>query len=235
MENEEKEKGKQAKKTMMWLGVISITMMFAGLTSGYVVLQADNYWVKFQLPNWFWVSTALIIASSFTLFLAMKAVRKNNFAGIKNFLVLTLVMGIGFMGSQFIAWKQLISEGNFFVGNISDVKGEYGKDYVIMNQGQELNYIDSNFYAATDLSLAEPLNEKINNKFNSSSGYFYVLTGLHFVHVLAGIIVLLVVFFNASKHFYSAENPIGMELCSIYWHFLSALWVYLYFFLLFIR
>jgi len=235
MENEEKEKTIRSKKTMMWLGVISIMMMFAGLTSGYVVLQADNYWVKFQLPNGFWVSTALIIASSITLFLAMKAVRKNNFQGIKNFLMLSLVLGLGFMGSQYIAWKQLMSTGNFFVGNISSLKGEYGKDYVIMNQGKELNFIDGNFYSPTDVSLAEPLNEKINNKFNTSSGYLYVLTGLHFIHVLAGIIVLLIVLFNGYKHKYSAENPLGMELCSIYWHFLDVLWIYLFFFLLFIR
>lgn len=232
---EEKEKAIRSKKIMMWLGVVSIVMMFAGLTSGYVVLQADNYWVRFSLPDGFWISTGFILASSLTMFLAMKAMRKNNKGGIKLYMLLTLVLGLAFMGSQYNAWKQLTNEGNFFVGKIADLKGEYGKDYVIMNQGQQLNYIDGNFYAATDLSLAEPLNEKINSKFNMSSGYLYVLTALHFVHVFVGIIVLLVVLTNALREKYSSENPVGMELCSIYWHFLDGLWVYLFFFLLFIR
>lgn len=232
---EEKEKHIRAKKTMMWLGVVSIVMMFAGLTSGYVVLQADNYWVRFELPNGFWISTALILISSVTMALAMRAVRKNNQNAVKYYLLLTLGLGLGFMGSQSKAWSQLIHEGNFFVGKISDLKGEYGKDYVIMNMGQDLNFIDGKFYAPNDLSLAEPLNEKINHKFNTSSGYLYVLTALHFAHVFVGIIVLLVVLFNAYRNKYSSENPVGMELCSIYWHFLDGLWVYLFFFLLFIR
>ena len=220
---------------MMWLGVVSIVMMFSGLTSGYVVLQADNYWVKFDLPNGFWISTALIVVSSLTMFLAMRAVRKNETAKIKYYLLLTLGLGLGFMGMQCKAWSQLIYQGNFFVGKISDLRGEYGKDYVIMNQGAQLNYIDGNFYAASDKSLAEPLNEKINHKFNTASGYLYVLTALHFVHVFVGIIVLLVVLFNAYSNKYSSENPVGMEVASIYWHFLDGLWVYLFFFLLFIR
>jgi len=232
---EEKERANRSKRIMMWLGVISIVMMFSGLTSGYVVLQADNYWVKFELPIGFWISTALIIVSSVTMFLAMRAVRANNYSAIKYYLALTLGLGIGFMGSQSKAWSQLIHQGNFFVGKISDLRGEYGKDYVIMNQGAQLNYIDGNFYAATDLSLAEPLNEKINHRFNIASGYLYVLTALHFVHVLVGIIVLLVVLFNAYRNNYSSENPAGMEVASIYWHFLDGLWVYLFFFLLFIR
>ncbi|MGE0635217.1 MAG: heme-copper oxidase subunit III [Bacteroidia bacterium] len=232
---EEKERAARSKRIMMWLGVISIVMMFAGLTSGYVVLQADNYWVKFELPNGFWISTVLIVASSVTMFLAMRAVRSNNLNAVKYYLLITLGLGLGFMGSQSKAWSQLIHQGNFFVGKISDLKGEYGKDYVIMNQGAQLNYIDGNFYAASDKSLAEPLNEKINHKFNTASGYLYVLTALHFIHVFVGIIVLLVVLFNAYSNKYSSENPVGMELASIYWHFLDGLWVYLFFFLLFIR
>lgn len=232
---EEKAKAIQSKKIMMWLGVISILMMFAGLTSGYVVLQADNYWVKFELPKGFWISTAVILASSVTMFLAMRAVRKNETNKIKYFISLTLGLGILFMGMQCKAWSQLIHQGNFFVGKISDLKGEYGKDYVIINQGAQLNFIDGNFYAASDKSLAEPLNEKINHKFNTASGYLYVLTALHFVHVFVGIIVLLVVLFNAYRNKYSSENPVGMEVASIYWHFLDGLWVYLFFFLLFIR
>lgn len=235
MEKEEKEKIVRSKKFMMWLGVVSIVMMFAGLTSGYVVLQADNYWVRFALPNGFWFSSIFILASSATLFLAMKAVRNNNSSAIKKFTLLTMIFGLAFMGSQYYAWKQLIEKGNFFVGKIAHLKGEYGKDYVIMNQGAELNFIDGNFYAPSDLSLAEPLNEKINDKFNTSSGYLYVLTALHFIHVLVGILVLMVVLFNAYRNKYSSDNPLGMELCSIYWHFLTGLWVYLFIFLLFIR
>jgi cytochrome c oxidase subunit III len=68
-----------------------------------------------------------------------------------------------------------------------------------------------------------------------SGSYLYVLSGLHLVHLFGGIIGLLVTFFKSLRKMYSPENKLGIELCSIYWHFLGGLWIYLYLFLNFIR
>ena len=51
-------------KQLLWIGMIGITMFFAGLTSAYIVRAADSNWMQFNLPNWFWVSTFSIIISS---------------------------------------------------------------------------------------------------------------------------------------------------------------------------
>lgn len=67
---------------------------------------------------------------------------------------------------------------------------------------------------------------------NASSSFFYVLTVTHIVHVIGGGAALAFVTFKALRRKYSADNYLGVELCATYWHFLDALWVYLFLFLL---
>ena len=69
---------------------------------------------------------------------------------------------------------------------------------------------------------------------NLAGSFFYVITGLHLAHVLGGIISLIVVTIKAFRGIYSSSNYLGVEVSITYWHFLGALWIYLYFFLRFI-
>ena len=66
---------------------------------------------------------------------------------------------------------------------------------------------------------------------NPSGSFLYVLTVAHLVHVLGGLIALLVTLINAKAERYSSSNYLGLELTSIYWHFMGFLWVYLFFFM----
>lgn len=66
------------------------------------------------------------------------------------------------------------------------------------------------------------------------SSYLYLLTGLHVAHLIGGLISLIVVFIKTIRNKYSIENTNGMQVSITYWHFLGALWVYLFFFLRFI-
>ena len=70
---------------------------------------------------------------------------------------------------------------------------------------------------------------------NASGSFLYLITFLHLLHLFAGLISLLVTLKNSIKGKYNAENTLGLELCSIYWHFLDILWVYLFLFLYYIR
>ena len=66
---------------------------------------------------------------------------------------------------------------------------------------------------------------------NVAGSFLYVLTLSHLVHLIGGLIALLVTAINAKRKKYSAENYLGLEITSIYWHFLSILWIYLFCFL----
>lgn len=70
---------------------------------------------------------------------------------------------------------------------------------------------------------------------NVSGSWIYAITFFHLLHLAGGILALLVTMFKALKGLYSADNKLGFELASIFWHFLGAVWLYLYLFLIFVR
>lgn len=70
---------------------------------------------------------------------------------------------------------------------------------------------------------------------NASGQFMYALTGLHMVHLIGGLFALLVVWIKSTRQKYNSENLLGIRLCAIFWHFLDALWIFLFLFLLFVR
>jgi cytochrome c oxidase subunit III len=107
----------KAKKFLMWLFIISSFMLFAALTSGYIVYTAGSpeRGLKTLLPNVFIYSTAAIILSSLTMHLAYKSAKRLKFDKQKLYLLLTIVLGIIFFALQIVAWRTLIERGVYFV------------------------------------------------------------------------------------------------------------------------
>jgi cytochrome c oxidase subunit 3 len=68
---------------------------------------------------------------------------------------------------------------------------------------------------------------------NAAGSFFYMLTWLHLMHMVGGLISLIVTAINSSKNKYSPENTLGIRLTAVFWHFLGILWVYLFLFLLY--
>ncbi|MCF8277193.1 MAG: cytochrome c oxidase subunit 3 [Flavobacteriales bacterium] len=225
----------RAKRMLVWLGVASIAMFFAAFTSAYIVLQADHFWVQDKLPQMFTYSTLLLVVSSITIFLAKQSIVAGNVSGLKLWLALTFILGLGFTGTQYLGWSELRSEGKFFLGNLGNLQGEYGQDYIILMKGEPVLYDQGNFYKPGDISYSEPINERINETFNVSASFLYILSGLHIVHLLGGIIWLIILLMKAFSGKITQQNVLPLELGSIYWHFLDILWVYLFLFLLLIR
>ena len=188
----------KAKKMMLWFGMISITMTFAGLTSAFIVSSSRPDWLdSFVLPNWFTISTISIVLSSLFFQLAKfrldKYIRvslpeniniyieRNN---VNSLLVLTILTAVIFIVSQFLGFNEIISQGYYFTGPESSV----------------------------------------------TTSYVYILVFLHLAHLFAGMIVLTVVITKFNKQKYE-KNKLGFELALIFWHFLGALWIYLFFFI----
>ncbi|MEP7163183.1 MAG: cytochrome c oxidase subunit 3 [Ferruginibacter sp.] len=106
-------------KFTLWVGIGSILMMFAGLTSAYIVKRNQAGWVTFNLPLAFWYSTAVIILSSITLFMASKAFRERAMSRYRVLVAVTLGLGVLFIGIQFIGFRQLWHAGVTLTGNVS--------------------------------------------------------------------------------------------------------------------
>jgi cytochrome c oxidase subunit 3 len=136
----------KTKKNLVYVGILSIVMLFAGFTSAYIVSMGDSFWVKYPLPRGFWISTAVIIASSIFFELALRFVRKNNIKMLKVFMFLTLLSALGFVYFQFKGYGQLISEGAHPANNrILVTEGNYGEYYTVKMNGSFID-IDGNTF-----------------------------------------------------------------------------------------
>jgi cytochrome c oxidase subunit III len=122
---EEKEAQKKAKQNLLWVALVSIIMLFAGLTSAYVVRMAEGNWMQFELPMMFYFSTGIILISSLTMNMAMKAVKKNAKGAVTNYLFITFALGIAFVLLQFGGWRELTDQGVFFAGSDANASGSY--------------------------------------------------------------------------------------------------------------
>tara|TARA_Y100001936_G_C15768410_1_gene504898 strand:- start:8 stop:622 length:615 start_codon:yes stop_codon:yes gene_type:complete len=188
----------KAKKMMLWFGMISITMTFAGLTSAFIISSSRPDWLdSFVLPAWFTISTISIILSS--LFFQLAKIKLDQYVrvslpeniniylqrnNVNIFLGLTVLMALTFVISQFLGFGEIISQGYYFTGPESSV----------------------------------------------TTSYIYILAILHLAHLFAGIIVLGFVITKFNKQKYE-NNKLGFEMALIFWHFLGALWIYLFFFI----
>jgi cytochrome c oxidase subunit 3 len=180
----QEEKRKKVMKPLLWFGMASIVMLFAGFTSAVIVRKGDGKWIQYEVPDMFLVSSIIAVISSVMMILALLYAKKNNQKMLKTFLGLTLAAGAAFVYTQFAGYGQLIENDIFLTGPSS----------------------------------------------NPSGSFLYIISALHLLHLSGGIIALLIVIFNAIKGRYNSENLLGLQVCSTYWHFMGAMWIYLYVF-----
>jgi len=171
-------------KFTLWVAIGSIVMMFAGLTSAYIVRSNQANWLEFNLPAIFWYSTAVILASSITMHLSVKAFRAREMQRYRSLITITAALGVVFAVLQFFGFKELGSHGVLLLG-----------------QGS-----------------------------NPAASFLAIITGLHVLHVLGGVIAILVIFIRAYNTRSKSYNTVPVEIVSTYWHFVDILWIYLFVF-----
>jgi cytochrome c oxidase subunit 3 len=168
----------------MWVALAGVMMMFTALSSAYIVRAAGaSDWIPIAMPRVLWISTALILISSVTFELARKALKRDDQQAYGRLLLVTVVLGLGFLGTQLLAWRQLVSQGV---------------------------YLSSNPHSA----------------------FFYLLTALHGVHLLGGILavdyLLLHAWRRRNADQIGARRKAAAGAVSLYWHFMDGLWIYLF-------
>jgi cytochrome c oxidase subunit III len=181
----DKKINEKAKKNMLYWAMASMTVFFGGFCSYYLVMHGNGNWLVFNLPALFFVSTAIIVLSSATMWWAQKAVAAGNAGGMRLGTLLTFFLGIAFCIVQVLAWGDLYGQGIVFAGKQSNVAG----------------------------------------------AILYVITAMHFLHIVGGLFALTVSSIKALANRYNSENHLGLSLTAIFWHFLGVLWVILFLFL----
>lgn len=111
--------GMHPKKFGLWLFMVSVIMVFGGLTSAYIVRQAEGNWMLFDMPSMFWITTAIILASSGTMHWTYLLVKRDNLEMAKVAISITVILGVAFLVGQWMAYVQMTEGGIHFVPSTS--------------------------------------------------------------------------------------------------------------------
>lgn len=150
----------KVKKNMVYLAIFSIIMMFAGLTSAYIVSMGDTFWVKYPLPTGFWLSTAAIVLSSILYILAIRFSKQGKFKMLRLFMLLTFVSAIAFVYFQFKGYSQLVDKGAQVRNSVMVTEGRYGDYFTISYLGKQLE-VNANDYLVGGKILSEKQMEEL--------------------------------------------------------------------------
>ena len=200
----------------MFFALAAVVMLFVSFTSAYIVRQGVGTWSDasaryvtdwqpISLPPLLWVNTIILLASSFTLAMAHRALSRKLRAAPRHaaspmaasalivdnrrpvpWLGITFVLGAGFLVGQLLAWDQMRHLG-IFVST------------------------------------------------NPSSSFFYVLTGAHGLHLLGGVLALAYAGMTSLLRKPLATRFLVVDVTALYWHFMYFLWIYIFALLHFAR
>ena len=106
-------------KFALYVSLASIIMMFAGLTSAFVVRRASGNWLEFYMPNQFYISAVVIVLSSLSVHLSIRAFKNKNETLYRLLMALAMILGISFMVLQYQGWLTLDAGGVVIDGNPS--------------------------------------------------------------------------------------------------------------------
>ena len=184
------EKQKRAKKMMLWFGIISLVMSFAGLTSAFIVSSSREDWLEnFILPSAFTYSTLIIVLSSVLLFLAKKTLKNSQSAITTSLLIGAFVLGIAFIYSQVQGFNQIIASGYNFTGPTSNITMSYVYVIAVVHIIHVLAGIICLFVV-----IINQLNKKYSNK--NRLGFDLASNFWHFVDILWVYLFFFLYFFN---------------------------------------
>lgn len=164
----------------------SIAMMFAGLTSAYIVRQAQGNWVEYSLPILFWFSTAAIVVSSATIALGLRAFRQRRMPQYRMLITATLILGVLFGVFQFMGFSQLYA-------NDIRVDGNPSESFLFIIAGLHLLHIAGGIIALLIVFFRA---FRTNVKIYNATGLEIVANYWHFVDILW---IYLFVFFLANQ------------------------------------
>jgi cytochrome c oxidase subunit 3 len=164
--------------------LLIVMMTFGGLIAAYVVIATNNVaeWSPFDLPIQVWISTVIIVISSFAYHAAQRAIERADQESARKWLIITTALGAAFISSQILVWFELVRRGF---------------------------YVYANPYA----------------------GFFYILTAVHAVHVLGGVIALGAIVLRTWRPFTDGGQLLRLQdfarSVGWYWHFMGVLWIIL--------
>lgn len=105
------------KKFALWLFMVTVVMIFAGLTSAYIVRQSEGNWLEFELPAVFYYTSGIIIISSIFLHWAYLSAKRDNLIQLRIGMSIASILGLAFLIGQWYSFVALVDMDVYLVGN----------------------------------------------------------------------------------------------------------------------
>ena len=183
----EREKIARSKKMMLWFGIVSLIMGFAGWTSAYIVSSSREDWLSdLSLPKEFYYSALVLLISSLSYIMAKKAVKEDRPQQATLYLVATFLLGVLFVSLQISGFYTFIDMGYYFTGPTSNVTVSFIYIIAIMH----IVHLIAGF-----ISLSVVIFNQIKGKYDSQNLLGLEL-GATFWHFLDLLWIYLVLFFH---------------------------------------
>lgn len=186
-----------------WVYILSDLVLFSTFFATFAVF-ASAYsggpaGKDFISLNYVLCETALLLFSSMTYGMAMVQVRKGNIGGVKTWLAITFLLGLGFIGMELNEFHELL----------------FGEENVF--------FFDPSAYAGVDPETGvRVFGKEVLSAYWSS---FFMLVGTHGIHVTTGLIWMALMFAHLGRHGLDKDNKTRLSCLSIFWHFLDIVWI----------
>lgn len=182
----QKEKQKKVAKPLLWIGILSIVMIFASLTSAVLVREGDGDWVHYEIPSQFMWSCITVLFASIFLILSNFSAKKDQLGLVKAYVGLTMLSGLLFVALQVSGAQTLYENGTYFTGKGHNASGSYF--YLI-------SFVHLLHLAGGIIALSIVFFNALKGRYNSEN-----LLGLQvcstYWHFLGGLWIYLYVFFR---------------------------------------
>jgi cytochrome c oxidase subunit 3 len=175
---------------MLWFGMISMSMTFAGLTSAYVVSSSRSDWIEqIDLPFAFTISTFLLLLSSATFYLALKNIKNSLIKRAQSLLFTTLILALTFIYFQFQGFGEIIKQGYYFTGAESSITTSYLYVLVLLHLAH---------LSAGIIVVLYVIYNTFNKKYleGNTLGFELAVTFWHFLDILWLYLFLFVSFYG---------------------------------------
>ncbi len=238
-------------KQWMWMFLVSDALTFGGLLTayGFARHQADSWPIGEETFNampflgsgypllYVALMTFILIVSSVTMVLAVEAAHRLDKKGVTFWLLLTVVGGLFFVGSQGWEWYHFIHGTHY--GSILTAEGWAVVDYnaaheLILKMGRGVTITGAEATSLYDGATASMQGANlIENEYAplvpQYANYFFFITGFHGFHVFSGVVFNLIILINVIRGVYDKRGHYEMvEKVGLYWHFVDLVWVFVF-------
>lgn len=206
------EQQREASNFGMWLFLLTEIMFFGGMFAAYLIYRNWYYPAFVAGSHWMiiWagtLNTTVLICSSFTMAMGVYSAELRNRKALVRWLSLTLLLGCVFLGIKAFEWhaewvEHHVPGLNFSTSDFTHVDPRYPQD--------------------------KPLAPDMAEKTQSYFSLYFLLTGVHALHMLIGVSILVFLIFHAYRGAYTGGHMNLIENFGLYWHFVDIVWIFLF-------